>query len=80
MKAVYEERSGDLAVFVADNEAKTYDVAVSELPDGAEIGDVFEVEETADGALRLLRNLPAERARRLEANRLKREELLRRNN
>lgn len=78
MKAVYEERNGDVAVFVADDEAKVYNLAVSKLPDGVQIGEVFEVAVAADGALELLERLPDERARRLEANRLKREELLRR--
>ena len=61
-----------------EGKARVYDVAVSELPEGARIGDVFEVEVTWDGQLKLLENLPDDRDQRLAANRLKREKLLRR--
>lgn len=77
MKAVYEEKIGHLAVFIVEDLEKTFHIPLKELPNDANTGDVFLV-EVLDNHLRLLKNLPDERDQRLKANRLKREELLRR--
>jgi len=80
MKAVFEELNGDTAVFVVDEKKKPYYLDVSELPADISTGDVFEVEIAAGEALKLGDKLPAERKRREEVSRAKREELLRRSN
>ena len=77
MKAVFEELNGHVAVFVVDNLSEMYPVEAVKLPEDAREGDVFEV-KLADDELVILEKLPEERERRLQANRLKREELLRR--
>lgn len=77
MKAVFEELNGNVAVFVVDNLSKMYHVEAAKLPEGTREGDVFEVEVAGD-ELVILEKLPEEREHRLQANRLKREELLRR--
>lgn len=77
MKAVFEELNGNLAVFVVDNVSKMYHIEAAKLPKSARVGDVFEVELVGED-LKILDKLSEERKRREQANRLKREELLRR--
>lgn len=77
-KAVFEELNGDLAVFIVDDAKRPYHVNVSNLPEDATLGDVFEVEITTDDLLKIGKNLPAERKRREAMNQSKREKLLRR--
>ncbi len=79
MKAVYEELNGEMAVFLIEELKRTVQLEQSKLPVDAKIGDIYEVEWQADAPLQFLEKLPAERARREQSARAKREELLRRN-
>ena len=76
-KAVYEELNGEIAVFIVDGISKIYHIPVSNLPADANLRDVYEV-EVQGAELHLIKKLPGERETRLEANRLKRAELLKR--
>ena len=76
-KAVYEELNGEMSVFIVDGISKIYHIPVSNLPADANLRDVYEV-EVQGAELHLIKKLPGERETRLEANRLKRAELLKR--
>lgn len=78
MIAVFEEVNGEYAVFLVEELSKTYHLHLSKLPSDANPGDLFKVGINAHDELELGQELKAERDRRQESNRLKREALKRR--
>ena len=77
MKAVFEEINGNLAVFIVEDIQKIYHIPVSNLPEGANVGDIFEASVDEDELI-LLEKLDKEREKRKQYSKLKREELLNR--
>lgn len=78
MKAVFEEVNGEYAVLLLEELKRTYSIPQKELPSGAKIGDIFEVELTAQNEIQFQRKLLKERSLRENGNRAKREALKRR--